>query len=53
MKIYHEVGFDSLFIDDHVPQTYQDTEGGHRGRAIANGYIQAMIEAVSKGTPAT
>jgi mannonate dehydratase len=53
MKIYHEVGFDSFFIDDHVPQTYQDTEGGHRGRAFANGYIQAMIEAVSKGTPST
>lgn len=51
MKIYHQVGFDSFFIDDHVPQTYQDTEWGHRGRAFANGYIQAMIEAVTKGTP--
>lgn len=48
MKIYHEVGFDSFFIDDHVPQTYQDTQWGHRGRAFANGYIQAMIEAVTK-----
>ena len=48
MQIYHEVGFDSFFIDDHVPQTYQDTEWGHRGRAFANGYIQAMIEAVTK-----
>ncbi len=48
MKIYHEVGYDSFFIDDHVPQTYQDTQWGHRGRAFANGYIQAMIEAVTK-----
>ena len=48
MKIYHEVGFDSFFIDDHVPQTFEDTQWGHRGRAFANGYIQAMIEAVTK-----
>ena len=48
MRVYQEVGFDSFFIDDHVPQTYQDTEWGHRGRAFANGYIQAMIEAVTK-----
>ncbi|MCH8184640.1 MAG: mannonate dehydratase [Chloroflexi bacterium] len=48
MKIYHQVGFDSFFIDDHVPQTFQDTSWGHRGRAFANGYIQALIEAVTK-----
>ena len=48
MKTYHDVGFDSFFIDDHVPQTFQDTQWGHRGRAFANGYIQAMIEAVTK-----
>ena len=48
MQIYHEVGFDSFFIDDHVPDTFEDTPWGHRGRAFANGYIQAMIEAVTK-----
>ena len=48
MKTYHEVGFDGFFIDDHVPDTYQDTVWGHRGRAFANGYIQALIEAVTK-----
>ena len=48
MKTYLEAGYDSFFIDDHVPQTIQDTEWGHRGRAFANGYIQAMIEAVKK-----
>jgi mannonate dehydratase len=48
MEIYYDVGFDSFFIDDHVPQTFQDTAWGHRGRAFANGYIQALIEAVQK-----
>ncbi|HEY3057698.1 MAG TPA: mannonate dehydratase [Chloroflexota bacterium] len=48
MEIYFDVGFDGFFIDDHVPQTFQDTAWGHRGRAFANGYIQALIEAVTK-----
>jgi mannonate dehydratase len=48
MTIYHEVGFDGFFIDDHVPHTHGDTAWGHRGRAFANGYIQAMIESVTK-----
>jgi mannonate dehydratase len=48
MQTYWEVGFDGFFIDDHVPQTFQDTPWGHRGRAFANGYIQALIEAVKK-----
>jgi mannonate dehydratase len=49
MKTYYDNGYDSFFIDDHVPHTHQDTQWGHRGRAFANGYIQAMIEAVTKG----
>jgi mannonate dehydratase len=49
MKIYHKHNFDGFFIDDHVPHTDGDTPWGHRGRAFANGYIQAMIEAVQKG----
>jgi mannonate dehydratase len=53
MEIYYDVGFDSFFIDDHVPQTIQDTVWGHRGRAFANGYIQALIEAVTKQAAAT
>ena len=48
MEIYYDVGFDGFFIDDHVPQTFQDTTWGHRGRAFANGYIQALIESVTK-----
>ena len=49
MNIYHKHNFDGFFIDDHVPHTHGDTPWGHRGRAFANGYIQAMIEAVQKG----
>ena len=49
MKIYKDVGYDSFFIDDHVPSTFQDTPFGHRGRAFAMGYIQALIESVTKG----
>ena len=48
MQIYHEVGFDGFFIDDHVPQTDGDSAWGHRGRAFANGYIQALIDVVTK-----
>ncbi len=48
MKTYYDNGYDSFFIDDHVPHTHLDTDWDHRGRAFANGYIQAMIEAVAK-----
>jgi mannonate dehydratase len=48
MKLYKKYHFDGFFIDDHVPHTDGDTPWGHRGRAFANGYIQAMIEAVAK-----
>ena len=48
MTVYREVGFDGFFIDDHVPHTHGDTAWGHRGRAFAMGYIQALIEAVGK-----
>ncbi len=46
MRTYHEVGFDGFFMDDHVPRTVNDTEYGHRARAFANGYIQALLDAV-------
>ena len=48
MKTYHDAGFKGFFIDDHVPQTHKDTPYAHQARAFANGYIQAMIEAVAK-----
>lgn len=46
MGIYKEVGFDSFFIDDHVPATAGDTAWGHRGRAFASGYIQGLIDSL-------
>ena len=48
MNIYLKNGFDSFFIDDHVPLTNNDTEWGHAGRAFANGYIQALIGSTLK-----
>jgi mannonate dehydratase len=41
------VGFSGFIIDDHVPQLVDDTSWGHRGRAHATGYIQALVAAVS------
>ena len=48
MKVYHEVGYDGAFVDDHVPDTHGDSPWGHRARAFACGYIQALVEAVQK-----
>jgi mannonate dehydratase len=50
MKTYYAAGYDSFFIDDHVPRTHGDTPWGHQARSFAFGYIQAMIEAVTKET---
>lgn len=47
MRTLHEVGFQGFIIDDHVPQLAEDTAWGHRGRAHATGYIQALVAAVS------
>ena len=47
MKIYKEVGFDGVFIDDHVPEMTGDTSFAHRGRAFAAGYIKALLDVVN------
>ena len=44
LKIYKEVGFDGVLVNDHVPVTTGDTPWGHQGRAYANGYIQALMD---------
>jgi mannonate dehydratase len=44
LKIYKEVGFDGVLVNDHVPVTTGDTAWGHQGRAYANGYIQALLD---------
>ena len=41
-----EVGFDGFMLPDHVPHLAGDTPWGHRGRAHAIGYMQALIQAV-------
>jgi mannonate dehydratase len=48
MRALKRVGFDGFMIDDHVPHVIDDTEWGHRGRAHATGYLQAMVEAVTR-----
>ncbi len=51
MRALHEVGFGGFIIDDHVPQLVDDTSWGHRGRAHATGYIQALVAAVTAASP--
>ena len=51
MRVYHEAGYDGVFMDDHCPLITGDAEfpgnwGGYRSRVFAQGYIQAMLEAV-------
>ena len=48
MLTLKRVGFDGFFIDDHVPHMVDDTQWGHRGRALATGYIQGLVNAVTK-----
>jgi mannonate dehydratase len=47
MLTLKRVGFDGFFIDDHVPHMVEDTQWGHRGRALATGYIQGLVAAIS------
>jgi mannonate dehydratase len=47
MLAYKKVGFDGCIIDDHVPVGIDDSPWGHRNRAYAAGYIQALIKAVN------
>jgi mannonate dehydratase len=52
MRIYRDVGFKGVFIDDHCPDLPKDTPfpgnmGGYRSRAHALGYIQALISATT------
>ncbi|MBS7615387.1 mannonate dehydratase [Candidatus Bathyarchaeota archaeon] len=47
MLTYKRVGFEGCIIDDHVPVGIDDSPWGHRMRAYAAGYIQALIKAVN------
>lgn len=48
MRAFKRVGFTGFFIDDHVPHMVDDTQWGHRGRALATGYIQGLLAAVTR-----
>ena len=47
-QVCEEVGFDGFLIDDHVPHMVNDTQWGHRSRAYAIGYIQAMLDLLDR-----
>jgi mannonate dehydratase len=53
MKTHRDAGFRGVFIDDHCPTVHGDSPfpgnlGGYRSRLFALGYIQALLEAVTK-----
>ena len=52
MEAYQSGGYTGVFMDDHCPEIFGDTVfpgnwGGYRSRIFAQGYIQAMLEAVT------
>jgi mannonate dehydratase len=56
METYHAAGYEGVFMDDHCPDIVGDTAfpgnwGGYRSRIFAQGYIQAMLEAVTGKRP--
>jgi mannonate dehydratase len=56
METYHAAGYQGVFMDDHCPEIVGDTAfpgnwGGYRSRIFAQGYIQAMLEAVTGKRP--
>lgn len=53
MRLYREAGYRGVFIDDHCPTVTGDAPfpgnlGGYRSRIFALGYIQALIDAVTR-----
>jgi len=56
METYHAAGYEGVFMDDHCPEIVGDKPfpgnwGGYRSRIFAQGYIQAMLEAVTGNRP--
>ena len=47
IKALHRHGYTGSILDDHTPTLTGDSSYGHRGRAHAIGYIQALIEVVT------
>jgi mannonate dehydratase len=53
MRIYRDVGYQGVFIDDHCPlvegdQPFPGNIGGYRSRVFALGYIQGLLDAVAR-----
>jgi len=54
MTLYRDAGYRGVFIDDHCPNVAGDSPfpgnlGGYRSRMFALGYIQGLLDAVSRG----
>ena len=49
MRTYKEVGYDGVFVADHVPHSADDSPFGHRAHAFSSGYIRGLIQAVTEG----
>jgi mannonate dehydratase len=47
LRVYKEVGYDGMIMPDHVPRIEGDA-GGQQAFAYAFGYIQALIQLVSR-----
>lgn len=47
IRLLDEVGFSGLMISDHVPKMEDDTDWGHRGRALTTGYLRGMLRALT------
>lgn len=53
MRVYRDAGYTGTFMDDHCPLLSDDADfpgnvGGYRSRLFAQGYIQGLIESVTK-----
>ncbi|MBT4499374.1 MAG: mannonate dehydratase, partial [Gemmatimonadetes bacterium] len=48
VKTLKELDFDGFMITDHVPHVVGDSPWGHRGRAHAIGFMQALIQVADK-----
>jgi mannonate dehydratase len=48
VRTLKDVGFTGFLLPDHVPHIAGDSPWGHRARAHAIGYIQALVEAIEK-----
>jgi len=50
MKTLKDVGFKGFMIPDHVPRLVDDTDWNHRGRALAIGYMTAVLDMVNRAS---